>query len=84
MRSMAVYGVTKAFVLSFTEALWEENRKRGVQFLALCPGSTETEFFNVVGADEASVGKRDTPEHLHATTNAICCRTNAPYTSLNH
>jgi short-subunit dehydrogenase len=61
---MAVYGATKAFVLSFTEALWEENRKRGVQFLALCPGSTETEFFNVVGAEEASVGKRDTPENV--------------------
>lgn len=62
--NMAVYGATKAFVLSFTEALWEENRKRGVQFLALCPGSTETEFFRVVGADEASVGKRDTPENV--------------------
>lgn len=62
--NMAVYGATKAFVLSFTQALWEENRKRGVQFLALCPGSTETEFFNVVGADEASVGKRDTPENV--------------------
>lgn len=42
--NMAVYGATKAFVLSFTQALWEENRKRGVQFLALCPGATETEF----------------------------------------
>jgi short-subunit dehydrogenase len=62
--NMAVYGATKAFILSFTQALWEENRKRGVQFLALCPGSTETDFFNVVGADEASVGKRDTPENV--------------------
>lgn len=62
--NMAIYGATKAFVLSFTQALWEENRKRGVQFLALCPGATETEFFNVVGAEEASVGKRDTPENV--------------------
>ncbi|OMF38666.1 oxidoreductase [Paenibacillus sp. FSL H8-0548] len=62
--NMAVYGATKAFVLSFTEALWEENRKRGVQFFALCPGSTETEFFSVVGADEASIGKRDTPKNV--------------------
>lgn len=31
---------------------------------AICPGSTETEFFNVVGADEASVGKRDTPDNV--------------------
>jgi hypothetical protein len=61
---MAVYGATKSFVLSFTEALYEENRKRGVKFLALCPGSTDTSFFDVVGAEEASVGKRDTPEHV--------------------
>ena len=61
---MAVYGATKAFVLSFTEALWEENRRRGVQFLALCPGATETPFFNIVAAEEASVGKRDTPERV--------------------
>ncbi|NUU77314.1 SDR family NAD(P)-dependent oxidoreductase [Paenibacillus xylanilyticus] len=61
---MAVYGATKSFVLSFTEALYEENRKRGVQFLALCPGATETSFFDVVNAEEASVGKRDTPEHV--------------------
>lgn len=61
---MAVYGATKAFVLSFTQALWEENRARGVQFLALCPGATQTDFFNVVGTDDASVGKRDTPENV--------------------
>ncbi|KRE82426.1 oxidoreductase [Paenibacillus sp. Soil766] len=61
---MAVYGATKSFVLSFTQALWEENRTRGVKFLALCPGATQTDFFNVVGTDEASVGKRSTPEYV--------------------
>jgi uncharacterized protein len=61
---MAVYGATKSFVLSFTEALHEENRERGVQFLALCPGATETAFFDVVNAEEASVGRRDTPERV--------------------
>lgn len=59
---MAVYGATKAFVLSFTEALWAENRDHGVRVLALCPGATETEFFDRVGADEASIGPRLTPE----------------------
>jgi short-subunit dehydrogenase len=59
---MAVYAASKAFVLSFSEALWEENRNRGVYVLALCPGSTETPFFEVVGAQEASVGKRATPQ----------------------
>ncbi|NNE98479.1 MAG: SDR family oxidoreductase [Pyrinomonadaceae bacterium] len=42
---MATYGATKAFVTSFTEALAEENRVHGVSFLALCPGTTDTNFF---------------------------------------
>lgn len=65
---MAVYGATKAFVLSFTDALWWENRDRGVQFFALCPGSTETNFFNVVGTEDASVGTKDTPERVVEVT----------------
>jgi len=40
----AVYAATKAFVLSFTEALAEEVRGTGVRLLALCPGSVETEM----------------------------------------
>jgi short-subunit dehydrogenase len=44
---MAVYGATKAFVRSFSEALHEEVRDRGVRVLALCPGVTATEFFDV-------------------------------------
>ncbi|NEN93192.1 MAG: SDR family NAD(P)-dependent oxidoreductase, partial [Okeania sp. SIO3H1] len=42
---MSVYGATKAFVLSFSEALWAENQDLGVKILALCPGPTESEFF---------------------------------------
>ncbi|NGM83126.1 SDR family oxidoreductase [Paenibacillus sp. 7124] len=63
---MAVYGATKAFVLSFTQALWWENRDRGIRFFALCPGATDTGFFNVVGAEEAAVGKKETPEKVVA------------------
>jgi short-subunit dehydrogenase len=43
---MAVYGATKAFVRSFSEALHEEVGARGVRVLALCPGPTATEFFD--------------------------------------
>jgi short-subunit dehydrogenase len=53
---MAVYGATKAFVLSFSEALYAEYRGRGVRVLALCPGATETAFFAVAG--EAASGGR--------------------------
>ena len=42
---MATYAATKAFVLSFSEALWEENRSYGITVMALCPGVTETGFF---------------------------------------
>lgn len=41
----AVYAASKAFVLSFSEALWAENRQYDVRFLAVCPGPTETKFF---------------------------------------
>jgi len=58
--TMAVYGATKAFVLSFTEALWGELEGTGVRALALCPGATETEFFDVAGAD-AQVGAERQP-----------------------
>ena len=46
---MAVYFATKAFVLSFSEALHEEVRKDGVTVTALCPGPTATEFGEVAG-----------------------------------
>ena len=53
---MAIYGATKAFLLSFSEAVWAENRHRGIRVVALCPGATQTGFFDVVGAKEAAVG----------------------------
>lgn len=41
---MSVYYATKAFVLSFSQALREELRGTGVMVTALCPGPTDTEF----------------------------------------
>ncbi|MGI9052122.1 MAG: SDR family NAD(P)-dependent oxidoreductase [Ilumatobacteraceae bacterium] len=41
---MAVYYATKAYVLSFTEAVAEEVRGSGVTVTALCPGPTATGF----------------------------------------
>jgi hypothetical protein len=41
---MATYGATKAFVLSFTEAIAAEMRGTGVEVLCVCPGFTRTEF----------------------------------------
>ena len=47
----AVYGASKAFVLSFSEALWAEARAAGVAVTALCPGPTRTGFVDALGAD---------------------------------
>ena len=46
---MAVYFATKAYVLSFSEALFEEVGGDGVSVTALCPGPTATEFGAVAG-----------------------------------
>jgi uncharacterized protein len=47
----AVYGASKAFVLSFSQALWAEVRAAGVTVTALCPGPTRTGFVDALGAD---------------------------------
>lgn len=58
-----VYGASKAFVLSFSLALWAEYRTRGVHVVALCPGPTATNFFTVLAAPEMPVmGRMHTPE----------------------
>lgn len=67
MPHMAVYGATKAFVLSFTEALWAETKPTGVHVLAVCPGPTDTPFYEVLDAQEASAGTRRSPEQVVAT-----------------
>ena len=48
---MATYAATKAFVKSFSEAIAEENRLFNITVTALCPGPTETNFF-----DAANIG----------------------------
>ena len=48
---MATYGATKAFVLSWSEALAHELRTTGVRVTCVCPGPTATEFFEVAATD---------------------------------
>jgi short-subunit dehydrogenase len=59
---MAVYAATKAFVLSFSEALWYECKDRGVKVLSLDPGNTATNFHDV--ASLPVFGGQQTPEQV--------------------
>ncbi len=46
---ITIYAATKAFDLHFAEGLAEEVRHYGIRVCGLCPGSTDTEFFQVAG-----------------------------------
>ena len=60
----AVYGASKAFVLSFSQALSAELRGRGIRVLALCPGPVNTQFFDVLGSDDAAIGQTLSAEEV--------------------
>ncbi len=66
---MATYGATKAFVLSFSEALWAEAQdlKPGsdIRIVCLCPGNTESHFADGLNVDRAfEASPRSTPREV--------------------
>jgi len=56
--TMSVYFATKVFVLSFSEALNNELKEKGITVTALCPGSTESKFHEVALGDPKLVRER--------------------------
>lgn len=54
---MAVYYASKAYLLSLSEALYEEFRADGVTVTALCPGPVSTEFQERAGNTDAPIGR---------------------------
>ena len=64
---MTTYAATKAFVLSFSEGLWEENRPFGIHVMALCPGVTETGFFEASHMQRPPARVSQTPEQVVET-----------------
>jgi short-subunit dehydrogenase len=54
---MANYYASKAYVLSFSEALWEEVRGTGVHVSCLCPGPTESKFRERAGTGKTRLAK---------------------------
>jgi hypothetical protein len=64
---MTTYAATKAFVLSFSDALWEENRAYGIKVMALCPGVTDTNFFVASEMDHPPMRVSQSPEQVVET-----------------
>ena len=78
--NMAVYAATKAFVLSFTEALWQESLGTGLRVVALSPGATRTEFNDVVGTEDPTRGavSFETPRQVVETAMRALDRRSPP------
>jgi short-subunit dehydrogenase len=62
--NMAVYYATKAFVLSFTEALHHELKGTGIRVSALCPGPTESEFGEVADSKSPTLERMKGPADI--------------------
>jgi short-subunit dehydrogenase len=75
---LAVYAATKAYVTSLTEAIWGETRGTRLKVLALAPGPTETEFFDVAGSDDFRVGQTATAQRVVGEALAVLRRRNPP------
>ncbi len=68
---MSVYAATKAFVLNFTEALWAENKDPGVKILAVCPGPTESQFFQAADFPISSMQEKNKGVKLASNTAVV-------------
>ncbi|QPC84557.1 SDR family oxidoreductase [Phototrophicus methaneseepsis] len=68
---MTVYGASKAFILSFSLALAEEYRQQGLHVLTLCPGATETAFFETSGEMAGSEEKRTPMQVVNTGLQAL-------------
>jgi short-subunit dehydrogenase len=69
MATFAAYSATKAFVTAFSEALWYEQKERGVYVMGLCPGLTSSDFQVNAGGRVEDLPRNliETPEQVVAT-----------------
>lgn len=77
MPMIGLYSATKAFVTSFSESLWFDQKSRGVYVMGLCPGITSTKFNEHSGGGTAATPKlmTQTSEQLvDAAMKALACR----------
>ncbi len=79
--ALGIYSATKAFVVSFSESLWFEQKKRGIYVAALCPGATATLFQARASGDAAHSPPEvvtQTPAQVVATTLRALKRRSCP------
>jgi uncharacterized protein len=69
MPAVGLYAATKAFVTSFSESLWYEQKSRGIYVMGLCPGITATNFDTHAGGGMNNAPKMmtQTPEQVITT-----------------
>ncbi|WP_045225012.1 SDR family NAD(P)-dependent oxidoreductase [Methyloterricola oryzae] len=70
---LAVYGASKAFLLSFSEAVAAECFGTPIRILALCPGATRTHFFQAAGLSNAAILETSTMQTAEAVVDAALC-----------
>lgn len=68
MPTLSVYAATKAYVRSFSHAVWSETRGTGVRVLSVCPGPTQTQFFSNTGSPNMMARGRRSPEQVIQST----------------
>ncbi|GJL62583.1 MAG: short-chain dehydrogenase [Nitrospirales bacterium] len=69
---MAEYAATKAFLISFSEALAEEVREAGITIQTCCPGSTDTNFHNTAGHRPANpLGSQTVQDVVQASLTGL-------------
>lgn len=64
MPLFATYAASKTFLLNYTEALAEEMSHEPIDILALCPGATETRFFERAGVEKPGSTPMHTAERV--------------------
>ncbi len=81
MPSAGTYAATKAFVTSFTESLWHEQKDRGIYVMGLCPGVTASHFHDRAGGDETNrppAAITQTPEEVVETAMQALAKREKP------
>lgn len=73
-----MYAASKSFVLSFSEGLWSEYKRRGIRVLCLCPGNTRTGFHHRAGIAEKEIFFCAAPEKVVRFGMRIFLKTDKP------